>query len=308
MKSFSDVEGDLKLNLKTNRTQNVGIYLEYVCIPLGINKIKYYFEVKLEAPPKALISYQMHGLEVAFTAEDPNNQNLNDVTYFWDFGDGVKQSTKAKSVIHKFTNPGLYPVKLIAIDKDGITDEDAIELDLRELNFTAFLQVKVNGTYLFVDTVGGIQPEFGTFLRDVKVSPTTFSLTELYRDLNLREGDKVVLQAVGLHIPGPGWGNVANGLIAVFLDQNNNFLKPGDDGDFNSIQTPPTYPVGFPTDIPQDFYISTSQPTSVQIPLGAQKIAFSPNDNFFADNTDPDNDYGVNIKITVIKNTDLPLN
>lgn len=38
-----------------------------------------------------------------------------------------------------------------------------------------------------------------------------------------------------------------------------------------------------------------------QVPEGATSILFSANDCYFADNEDPDGDYGVEIKVTVVK-------
>jgi hypothetical protein len=57
-----------------------------------------------------------------------------------------------------------------------------------------------------------------------------------------------------------------------------------------------TFIGGLATDIPEDFFISDIVKT-LTIPLGAQYIFFSPSDNRFGDNLDPDGDYAVSLTL-----------
>jgi hypothetical protein len=62
--------------------------------------------------------------------------------------------------------------------------------------------------------------------------------------------------------------------------------------------TPPTYYWGQATDIPQDFAISTGQTfngVTVQVPNKAKYLFIAAIDDYYADNSDPNGDYGVNI-------------
>ncbi|MBU4315092.1 PKD domain-containing protein [Patescibacteria group bacterium] len=48
------------------------------------------------------------------------------VSLSWDFGDGSLSSTK--SVSHEYQSPGVYNVKLLLVDQDGVTHEDVQEI------------------------------------------------------------------------------------------------------------------------------------------------------------------------------------
>jgi hypothetical protein len=131
---------------------------------------------------------------------------------------------------------------------------------------------------------------------------TAYSLATL----GFAPGQMVTFTEVG------GWNNgqgtVYYGLDAVFSasdvllgSANLNRVQDaiGVDG-FQSIVTMPTYYGNQPTDIPQDFYISlNSTPggsATLTIPTGAAYIFFSPNDDFFQDNSSPTNPpFGVTI-------------
>ena len=53
------------------------------------------------------------------------------------------------------------------------------------------------------------------------------------------------------------------------------------------------------SDIAEDFSISKTG-TTVVIPVGAQYIFFSANDNLFGDNTDPNHNYGVSLNLAAV--------
>jgi hypothetical protein len=64
--------------------------------------------------------------------------------------------------------------------------------------------------------------------------------------------------------------------------------------------TPPTYFGGDPTDIPNDFVIAVNNGfngVTVEVPVGAQYLFVAAIDNYYADNSDPNNDYGINISL-----------
>jgi len=64
--------------------------------------------------------------------------------------------------------------------------------------------------------------------------------------------------------------------------------------------TLPTYFGNEPTDIPLDFLVTGNAPTpflgvTVRVPIGANFLFLAARDHLYADNSDPDADYGVNI-------------
>ena len=259
--------------------------------------------------PKAVINYTKNNLVVNFDSTDPEDPSATGLTYSWNFGDGQTANTTSKTLSHTYAQAGTYNISLTVTDANGASSSASVPVELISSEISFFLHVNPQGTYYFVDTVGGYAPD-GVFLQDRKVDPTTLDLTSLYNDpnINLRSGDFLQLQSVGASLPGPGWFESETNLVAVFRDINGNFLYPGDEGEFYSVPTPATYPRGIPTDIPQDFWIPQDHAENLQVPQGATNIAFSVPDSYFTDNSDPNGDYGVVIKITIVRSSLGPLN
>ena len=258
---------------------------------------------------KAVINYTKNNLVVNFDSTDPEDPSVTGLIYSWNFGDGQSANTTSKTLPHAYTQAGTYNVSLTVTDESGAINSTSVSINVTSNEISFFLHVNPQGTYYFVDTVGGYAPD-GVFLQDRKVDPTTLDLTSLYNDpnINLRSGDFLQLQSVGASLPGPGWSESQTGLVAVFRDINGGFLYPGVEGEFYSVPTPATYPRGFPTDIPQDFWIPQDHAKNLQVPQGATNIAFSVPDSYFTDNSDPNGDYGVVIKITIVRSSLGPLN
>ncbi|GLU44904.1 PKD domain-containing protein [Allomuricauda sp. NBRC 101325] len=68
-------------------------------------------------------------LEVDFTGSD-STDDLEVVSYAWDFGDGNSSSEADPS--HTFNDPGVYTVELTVTDADGLTDTETITIEVFE--------------------------------------------------------------------------------------------------------------------------------------------------------------------------------
>lgn len=165
---------------------------------------------------------------------------------------------------------------------------------------TIFIKVDPQGTYLFVDS--SAQPPD---LPDAARSPTRFSLLALYQDpeVMLQAGDLIGFELIGaFQNADPMYGGYDG--IQTLLGLFNSplgYLFPGPMGSASGVVSSPTYFRNIPTDIPEDFNILPGTIVYAQVPKYATEILFSPNDSFFADNSDPNNDYGVYLKISVLK-------
>lgn len=78
------------------------------------------------------------------------------------------------------------------------------------------------------------------------------------------------------------------------------FIIPGPLGTIYPTESLATCPRNIPTDIPYDFNISNGTTVYAQVPEGATSVLFSPNDCYFKDNADPNGDFGVFIRVTVV--------
>ena len=108
----------------------------------------------------------------------------------------------------------------------------------------------------------------------------------LLSELGLAPGDVITITRLGAYQPSVTSGDTATGMVAVFSD-GASAIAPVN---YLSFATPGV------TDIPQDFFVRGGGTTRVQIPTGATMIRFSAVDGFFADNSDPNHDFGVAVR------------
>lgn len=116
----------------------------------------------------------------------------------------------------------------------------------------------------------------------------------------LAPGQTVRMAAVGDFDNGPG-GDVYYAQVAVFssspvlLAPSERYRVPGALGVGRNAVTGPTEPSGQPTDIPEDFYVILGD--TVVIPTGATHLFVAPAENYYVDNSDPDGDFAVEIRV-----------
>jgi Ca2+-binding RTX toxin-like protein len=161
----------------------------------------------------------------------------------------------------------------------------------------AFVSVDPRGTYLNVAPT------------DAANAPTTVLLATL----GLVPGDVITLSRSGAYKAGEGisssgfpFTDASTSMLAVFSGAAG-LLAPDTYLGFTSpLQG---VPPNLPTDVAQDFFVVGPGVTTLTIPAGAISIKFSPSDSFFQDNTDPNGDYGVEVRkldgTTSFANTDL---
>ncbi|OPX18972.1 MAG: hypothetical protein BZ151_11760 [Desulfobacca sp. 4484_104] len=69
--------------------------------------------------------------ETIFFSANLENAGSPNITYFWDFGDGISSTEAAPQ--HNYSQPGNYPAKII-VTADGIKKEDTITISIVEVN------------------------------------------------------------------------------------------------------------------------------------------------------------------------------
>ena len=94
-----------------------------------------------------------------------SNPNIS-LKYYWDFGDGTKDSTSGSNFYHQFPRPGTYIVKVDAYQANGIfdcSDTASIVINYADVSFTSLEQMGRVQAALYVDSsyafslVGGFQ-------------------------------------------------------------------------------------------------------------------------------------------------------
>jgi hypothetical protein len=152
-------------------------------------------------------------------------------------------------------------------------------------------RVSCFGAFLTVDPFDNAQP------------PTVLALSEL----GLAPGNVIRIDPQGDFDNGPG-GDEYKGLFGVFSSSNALLLwnqpqrVPGAIGTDVAHVSGRTCPNLVVTDIPEDFYIPDSGRT-VTVPAGAQYLFLQANECYFADNSDPDDDFAVRFTLLT---TDTP--
>ncbi len=138
---------------------------------------------------------------------------------------------------------------------------------------STFIKINPSGTYLN-DTVN-----------DPTASPTRLTLI----DVGATAGSWLVLKSSGDYQPGLGSPDTGSTILACFVDSLGQRVAPeAYIGYYSTMQSS-----GLVTDVSQDFRLGGSGYTQVLVPSSAVALLLTPNDSFFGDNTDPDNDFGV---------------
>ena len=291
----------------SKKTQNIQISIIYNNKELGIREIVD-DTIKIEADgPKAEFTENEFRKKVNFNAYNEFNSNMNNLKYIWDFGDNKSITTDQAVVDHTYSEVGTYLVKLKVENEEGVYDEFSKNVEVTN-SLSFFVSINPQGTYLFTDTAYGHETDDENHIPDIAVPPSSFNLSSLYNDpeINLKAGDVIEIQQIGAMQPGidEDWSDNLTGVGAVFSGSGG-FLFPGILGNFMPIYTPSTCTAGIPTDIPQDFGLFNGTTITVQVPEGADRILFTPNDCFFKDNKDPNGDFGVKIKITIYRTNNM---
>ncbi len=146
-----------------------------------------------------------------------------------------------------------------------------------------FQKIDPAGTYLFVDTA-----------LDTPRAPSELNLVAA----GAEEGDFLSVEGVGAFSAGSSFTDTITSQIAVFVDAGGNRVSPAGQSTVPLIQTLPSCAaVQFPTDVAEDFSVPNFSVFLAKIPASATRMQVSTNDCFFVDNTDPNNDYGIAIRL-----------
>ena len=237
--------------------------------------------------PRASFNHSISGFTVTFNANDSFNQDIKNLTYKWDFGDGQSIETSSPLITHHYSEAKKYNVKLTISDPFGANDEVTQSIEIQPIDFSFFLKVDPRGTYLSGHNGGATRLN----LQSIPGNP----------NISLQAGDIIFIQGLGNYLPEPveyGGSDTHAWMIGVFANSGK-FYSPGEDSNYESIESAPTYVGNIPTDIPEDFYIPFDGSVKLQVPVGATEILFSADDDKFTDNSDPNNDFGVQVKIQV---------
>lgn len=162
----------------------------------------------------------------------------------------------------------------------------------------------VTGTWLKTDR----RPTQNDGDNDPDIAPRAKLVTTA--ELGVSPGDLLQLYSSGDfkpcdYSPNPICVDHTRGMIAAFVDSRNRLIGVGSGSAVNDVMTDPSCRYfsdgrqGVPTDVPYDFFIpdGESDAVSVIIPHNARSLIFGANDCYFADNSDPNSDYAINISV-----------
>lgn len=301
------------LNIKfiSPKTQKAVLRVTYYNQDFGIEK-NIDTEIQIQNPLKAYILFTKNYLDASFDSTDPENPDIEGLTYTWNLGDGKIIETTSKTFSHHYQNPGPYIVTLTVSDSKGNSDSASVSLYMTPREISFFIKVSVHGTYLYTDTtVGWRDIANDKNYPDVKLPPSSVSIETLMNDpyIRLKPRDILILESVGAHQASVPPSTDTDSTLAGVFYGNGGFIYP--DTTFEEISTDSipfvgpfrsqnTCNQGHPTDIPQDFYIP-SQPAKVRVPAGAKELQLTVDDCYFADNSDPNNDFGILVKFTIVR-------
>lgn len=165
-------------------------------------------------------------------------------------------------------------------DSDSPSEPEEIFVELFRLGPTAtYLHVCLNPGDPFYD--GGVEDAVPILLADHGIAP----------------GDRLRLEAVGDYHNGNGERTRGVGVFsssATLLSASEAHRVPDAIDAGEDYVTNPTYGCGGePTDIPEDFAYEPE--AAVTVPQGATHLFLCIRDSWYADNTDLDDDFGVNV-------------
>lgn len=273
--------------------------LNVVGLPTPANQLTFDLRKKWYCPT-AKINYTLKNFRVTLDATNAMNKDIPELKFHWDLGDGTAERiTSAPTLTYSYYEIGKYKIKLKVTGPEGAYDSNEIEIEVKPIEVIIPVYVMPKGTYLHVDS-----KDYDEETGSLPLQPSRFNLSDLYNNpnYNLKPGDFIGIKGSGEFQATPSWyggSDINDGMIGVF--DGGSFLYPGSDSVYNPIITPATDSKGEATDIPQDFDIDFDDYNYLQIPEGATSIIFSPLDNRFSDNSDPDSDYKALVKIYIVR-------
>jgi hypothetical protein len=136
-----------------------------------------------------------------------------------------------------------------------------------------------------------------TYIRvvsDVSIDSTPISLASL----GVGPGDRLVITRQGTHSSNQSaMGAVFSSSTTLLSRDQLNRVQGAIASDGPAVFSSNSFQGSQPTDIPQDFAVSGTG-TAVTVPAGAAYLFVGTLDSFFADNTDPDGDFGFRIELS----------
>ena len=135
----------------------------------------------------------------------------------------------------------------------------------------------------------------GTWLADAVADPAQAPTQVLLSAFGAAPGSVITLTRTGDYQAGNGtaFTDSSSSMVAVFVDAQGNRIAPQT---FLGTTTPNQLS-GLVTNVPEDFWVVVNAVTRVVVPVGAVALQFSVNDSFFSDNSDPDGDFGVTVRV-----------
>jgi Ca2+-binding RTX toxin-like protein len=229
-----------------------------------------------------------------------------------DYSDLLKNAATNYDGSNPFVNGYLALVQsgadtILRFDADGSAGTAASSTTLailKNVSASALLNTNFNPNFSLPDTTPPavattffkINPA-GTYLADLVGNPSlwpdpapTASKVRLSA-VGAAPGSTITLSASGnFSWIGPT-AETGSSLLAVFVDSAGKKILP----EAFLGHTSATQASGKITDVAEDFYVPANGLVQIKVPVGAVEIWFSVNDSFFSDNTDSDNDFGVNL-------------
>lgn len=97
-------------------------------------------------------------LKVEFSSLDPDDKNVTDLKYLWNFGDGQLIETEAKSIVHVYTKSGLYNVSLKVINLDEDSETINVSIEVRSAHKAVINIVSNNNLLVNFNSIDPLDP------------------------------------------------------------------------------------------------------------------------------------------------------
>lgn len=153
-----------------------------------------------------------------------------------------------------------------------------------------------------------------TYIHTASADSSLNSVAIDLASLGISAGDRVQIHRTGDFDNGPQ-GDDFTSMIGVFsssatlLPAGNLHRVPGAIPAGIPVVTGPTYFGSEPTDIPEDFVVSTGDypdgTICITVPTGATHLFLAPSDSLYEDNSDPNGDYGYELSLLEVCASDL---
>lgn len=100
---------------------------------------------------------KQENLKLSFDSTDPEDQNVTDLTYLWNFGEGPVVKTNLKEISHTYAKAGPYDVTLKVVNNDGDIDTKKIKVNVHDAPKANISVVSQSNLQVSFDSIGNVE-------------------------------------------------------------------------------------------------------------------------------------------------------